>query len=84
MSFGFRELATSLEYVDPDKVAVYGSQDGGWMAGNILVKDHLSSSPVIHCAILQSPIADWRQHGKNIILLSHTQQNHKSAFHASQ
>ena len=59
-----RQLASELRYVDPSKVAVYGSELGGWMAGSILIKDHQSLFPVVKCAILQSPITQWNHHGK--------------------
>ena len=60
----FRQLTSELSYVDPSKVAIFGSELGGWMAGSILIKDHQSLFPVVKCAILQSPIAQWNDHGK--------------------
>ena len=59
-----RDLTSELKFVDPARVAVHGEGVGGWMAGAILARDRQSLAPVIKCAILQSPVADWSLHGK--------------------
>ena len=60
-----RDLTSKLKFVDPDRVAVYGEGVGGWLAGSVLARDRQALAPVIKCAILQSPVADWSLHGKS-------------------
>ena len=52
--------------MDSSKVGIRGSQYGGFISGLLLAKDAQSQSPIIKCAITQSPIVDWKNYGNSI------------------
>jgi len=57
-----KHLTEKLSYVDTSKVGLLGSHYGGFIAGLLLAKDAQSPSPIINCAITQSPIVDWKNY----------------------
>jgi dipeptidyl aminopeptidase/acylaminoacyl peptidase len=52
-----------LKFVDRSKVGVVGEGLGGYTAGMVMAEDLESSQPLTKCALLISPVVDWRSYG---------------------
>jgi dipeptidyl aminopeptidase/acylaminoacyl peptidase len=59
-----RYLVHELKFVDRSKVGLVGERLGGYTAGMLLAGDMDSGHNVTKCAILISPIVDWRSYGR--------------------
>lgn len=54
--FIFRILSQTLNYVDADRIAIWGSRYGGYAAAMALAKD---TNGVLKCAAAVGPVTDW-------------------------
>ncbi len=59
-----RYLVSELKFVDRTKVGVVGEGVGGYTAGMVMADDMESAQSITKCAILISPVVDWRSYGK--------------------
>jgi len=57
-----RYLVDEFSFIDSSKIGVHGTRYGGFISGLLLAKDAQSRSPIIKCAITQSPIVDWKNY----------------------
>ena len=63
----FRSI-TSIYPIDEEKISVYGQNYGGFLALRMMV-NRGRGEQLFSCAILRSPVIDWRHHG-NWLLFS--------------
>lgn len=57
-----RHLVETFSFVDSSKIGIHGTRYGGFISGLLLAKDAQSESPIIKCAITESPIVDWKNY----------------------
>jgi hypothetical protein len=57
---------SELKFVDRTKVGVVGEGVGGYTAGMVMADDMESAQSITKCAILISPVVDWRSYGKSV------------------
>jgi dipeptidyl aminopeptidase/acylaminoacyl peptidase len=67
-----RYLVKELKFVDRSKVGVVGEGLGGYTAGMVMAEDLESSQPLTKCALLISPVVDWRSYGTSFFISSRT------------
>ena len=60
-SYDFRHLINKVEYIDAERVGVWGHGYGAHLATRILAED---KDREIRCAIAVAPIVKWQIHGK--------------------
>ncbi len=58
--FPQRYLIDNLEYIDGDRVAVWGHGYGGHLATRLLAED---KERKVVCAIAVAPVAKWQNYG---------------------
>ena len=51
--------------IDTDRVGVMGAEYGGYLALK-LVTDVRTAGDMVSCAIIQSPVTNWRQYGRHL------------------
>lgn len=65
----FRYLIQKVDYIDAERVGVWGHGYGGHLATRLLAED---KDREITCAIAVAPIAKWQNHGKEPFKLYHS------------
>ncbi|XP_015786539.1 inactive dipeptidyl peptidase 10 [Tetranychus urticae] len=50
-------LKSHVPYVEEDKIALWGSEIGGYMVASLMIKD-----PAFNCGIAISPVTSWRNY----------------------
>lgn len=51
------QLATTLDFIDAERVGVWGHSYGGYATGMVLATDE---AKVFRCGIMSAPVTDWR------------------------
>ena len=63
-----RHLVDQNSFIDSSKIGIQGANYGGFITGRVLEKDALSFNPLISCAIMESPLVDWKNYGNINVL----------------
>lgn len=55
-----RKLQLDFNFIDPQRIAIWGWSYGGYVTGMVLAKD---SSNVFKCGVSVAPVTDWIYYG---------------------
>ena len=58
LTFYFRFIISSIPYIDRSRVAVMGTNYGGFVASMVMAQTDL-----VRCGVLTSPVTDWIHYG---------------------